>query len=519
VHNSPRPMLWAVDQADDAGGTWKRFQDLLLHVPLAQKGLMVAKVKEMGKTSFATADNFTVGSRTLFFNQSKEKWPSCHKQAALLKQIEAFAEKMMIEAELKRSCPELHREISLIGEYAAEYRVREEIIYNAKRQDEVFLPLLVRDGDRWTRLYVYPWLSQSNGAFEFTGFKRFVVTVGMFAAGLRGECQNYNSFALIKYGIPFYDKQCVVNVFFEEDLTSNYEDYIFSQLQNLSAYIQTHTEIGQPKELFCHMPYFDYILFLIELFALGRIKLVALDEAIEKILEKRDRYTRQIEETCRERGVTAYISSPFDSIFEGLKSELQELPVENEDINNSHARAFLARLNVPCEEVCPETLSTETKTQNKRKLVQKCLSMLGNANPVWADFIKNDKKGTATLEDLFKMANAVVVAMSTRGTSDYQTLVWELLTEKQIQVSYADFGRIAKYPAVINFTVLDPSIIYTKTNGGNLFYQDRHGPAKSQKELMRRWPLLSQLAAQQDLSAGKVEEVLDLKADGQFKLT
>jgi len=526
VHGSPKSPLRSVDKFDEeGGGLWRKFRELFVHMPLAQKGLMVAKVKGMGKTPFATAESLTVGSRILFFDQPKEKWPSYHKQATLLKQIEKFYGREergeVIEKEVMVHC-QTSQNARLVREYA-----EESVIYNTKRRDEVFLPFLIKNADDWTQFYIYPWLSQNSSAFKFPGFKRFVVAVCMFGAGFRGQCQNNNEFTLIKHFIPFFPEQCIVNVSFEEDLTRNYENYVFSQLKSLSAYVQAHTKDDQPKELFCHMPYYDYILFCIELFSRGRMSFAALDQSIAIILQKRDIYSREIEKICKVHDVTVYIGSPFDSIFEGLESELQESPAEDGD--GRFAQAFLQRLGISCKGIDLKASSIKAaEAENEKRLVQKCLTALctnessNAAQRVWADFIKsNNKKEVTTLEELFKMANAAMVAISTTGMEDYETLVWELLTEKQIQVSYADFSRNAKYPAVVNFTVLDPGIIYTRTNGGNLFYQERH--SQSQKSLMKRWPLISQLAAQQELSVDKVKEMLstvekDAKADGSPKL-
>lgn len=497
----------------DEGSTWGKFQELFVHLPLAQRGLMLAKTRDAARTSFATADSFTIGSRSISFNQLQDERPNLHKQRTLLREIEIFYRREEIgdvfRREIKRSSPSGLKQPhlnKLIGEYLGE----EDVFYNPKRREEAFLPFLIKDEEKQTELYVYPWLSRNVPDFIFAGFECFVTAICMFGAGFRGECQNGTSFALIKHAIPFFKTQRVMRVFLDDGLIENYKKYVFEQLRNLAIYIQTHTSAEQPKELFCHMPYFDYILFLIELFVRGRMDLLALDDAIEMILNERDLYIDQINKICMTYGVSVYIKSPFDAIFKEVENEF-EIPINDDPI---FARAFLNRLDLPYEEIEEDLLSEEVQVANEKELVQKCLTLLRTTNSgstqqvVWSDFIESTKKEISNLEDLFKMANATMVAIAARGTRDYKTLVWELLTEKQIQVSYADFARNTKYPAVINFTILDPFIIYTPRNGGNLFYQDRQPAAASQKALMKKWPIISQLATERALSVNEVKDIL-----------
>ena len=141
--------------------------------------------------------------------------------------------------------------------------------------------------------------------------------------------------------------------------------------------------------------------------------------------------------------------------------------------------SILAQLQVSNLDVTADI----TESAPEIRLVNRCLSLLktNTVNPghckVWQDFIASDPNEPASIEDLFKMANAVMIGAASNDKQDYETCSLLPLSEKQIQVQYEACRDKLKtssssphYPAVLNLTTFEPVITYSPTTNGLLFY-------------------------------------------------
>ena len=99
----------------------------------------------------------------------------------------------------------------------------------------------------------------------------------------------------------------------------------------------------------------------------------------------------------------------------------------------------------------------------------------------WADILSSypeEKiKKIKCLEDLFPISNAVWPAVASKGQDDYKVCSLLPISEKQIQVNYANLNRYfnlnknnRSYPAIVNLTYLESIFAYSRNSKGNLFY-------------------------------------------------
>jgi len=148
--------------------------------------------------------------------------------------------------------------------------------------------------------------------------------------------------------------------------------------------------------------------------------------------------------------------SPFENLF-GL------IDLENP------TKCILSKLNLidfiekPCAEdaetilvsLCLLGLTTNKFNHDHRK--------------IWGDFLKIADNNPKNIEELFKIANTVIVAMGSKNKDNYDTCSILPLSEKQIQLQYTkNIG--GSYPKVFNLSVFEPVITHSPTTNGLLFY-------------------------------------------------
>ena len=446
---------------------WRNYQDLEINTAIYKKGILIVKPYgtpiETSEGLLSDESSFYISSRKLFFSQRAIIMEQGSKAAATLKKT------ILLLNTLKK-----HTEGNNSSVQDEDF-----IIINKARREEVFLPFIIRNNGSFG-FYIYPWLSNNNtdGLLHFSGFKQFVTAGCMFGSTLKGIDNIGFSFPLIKHDIKFHDGQHIIKIDFNKKACNPYEEVIFNEFQKVMLLITNLSTIDdEPKQLYYHLPYYDYMLFGIELFVSGRMTLPTLDQFFKEIISKKDEHTHKINSICAKHNIECKIGTPFENLF-------GELPQDN------ITETILAKLGL---ELPTEKPNNQLDYKQEQELVQRCLIKLQTNTlniehqQVWQDFIKmmdEDKKITvkiigkdkiSTLEDLIKIANASMILLACKGKKDYETCSLLPLSEKQIQVSYENFKKFKRsrniYPAVFNITMIDPIISYDLiSKKGLLFY-------------------------------------------------
>jgi hypothetical protein len=218
------------------------------------------------------------------------------------------------------------------------------------------------------------------------------------------------------------------------------------------------------------------------------------EEELSEFNEKGDINENEIHVTVKDARLIYKILSPSGKLEEGftdIKCTEHEFPPQNEQevreqllefiIDKGHARginAFLAFLGVP---------NQEKPFANQRKLEQTVVANILKAlvenefsirhQVIWKDFLKINfgKDKINSLEMLFKVANAIVIAAAAKGEIDHSVCSFLPLNEKPILMKYIKCAeQLAQhniyYPNVLSLVVLERLICYSSFAQGNAFY-------------------------------------------------
>ena len=458
-----------------ANQAWYNYQDLEINTKLFKMGVIV--IKPYGKQietvegSLNDESSFFIGSRKLFFSQIATIINQSSKKktiAATLKKTTLLLDKLQNYTETDNKFEEK----------------RDLIIANSARREEVFFPFSVKNNQQNFGFYIYPWLSTNNTNdiknFTFSGFKRFSTAGCMFGSTLKGIDQLEARLDLIKHDIKFHKEQKISTIDFNPKASNPYEEVMFNELDKLMLLINHLSDKSNPSQLYYHLPHYDYMLFGIELFIRGRMELVALEQFFKAIILKTVEHLNRIEEICKHHLINCIIESPFENLFGQFKFQEIAKIITEDPKNINIVEMILSALGIePNNEL--DELNPEQEKVQEELLVQHCLRKLQDNNfnlrhkQVWNDFIKFSDKKINTLEDLFKIANAVMILVACKEGKDYETCSLLPISEKQIQVSYAKFKESKEsrvnYPTVFNITTIDPIVSYDLiSKKGLLFY-------------------------------------------------
>lgn len=368
------------------------------------------------------------------------------------------------------------------------------IIVNSKRREEIFFPIILRDSSNdELGFYVYPWIFDNIKDFKFSGFTRFVTAGCMFGTSIKAVDHRDWHCNFIKHNLPFGPDQeiCGINI---EGLINCYEQTLFKEFDKLLLVVDKLSENSSNKQIYYHLPFYDYMLFGIELFNKNRIKLSALNKFFEAIMNKKEEHVDNINDTCKAHGINCVIGSPFENLFEYSVLELIKK-------NKKNSKDFsLARAILSCLGMCKESLSQQGEWEYPRytdeQLISIILDKLNNNNfnldhqEVWRDFVEATRQDpqqnkVQNIDDLFKLANAIMVAIACKGQQDYKVCALHTLSEKPISVNYGVLRNLLKkaqekedkqtykyktYAASFNMTVMDPALGYSPSSNGVLFY-------------------------------------------------
>lgn len=460
----------ATANTKNSSSAWVPFKDLLVNSQYFKYGLVLVSPKLISPIKgIENTSSFFIKDREFFFyvpnadskdtdNNTSKQMPndkSVKKANYLLSALITFASSKKVQ----------------ISPFVDEGVV----LFNKRHRDEIFLPIVFHNQDKkqQTGIYLYPWISSNKGKFTPSGFTQYVTAGCLFGSSLKGMDQHGLSFELIKHDIKFFREQKIQLIDYNPDTPNPYEQMLFCELEKSCLLINAFSKPDQPKRLLFHLPYYDYVLFGVELFIRGRITFDALDTFFKLIFAKREEYLTKINELCEAHSIEVRIESPFDNLFGST-------PKEN------ITKFILGKLNLSSNETSPD-IDINTQQEKEKNLVQYCLTQLqqnkfnDEHRQVWQDLLKIDEQSgpITNLEQLFKIANASMVAVGVSGKNPYEVCSLLPLSEKQIQVNYDRYSKeYAKktstdstlYPPVFNATTFEPLLTYSPTTKGLIFY-------------------------------------------------
>lgn len=280
-------------------------------------------------------------------------------------------------------------------------------------------------------------------------------------------------FALIKHDLPeaLSNKEIKITAIKYNRKINPYEEMLFGELERLAYFIENgFPNSQQRKQLLYHLPYLDYILFGVELFIRGRITVKALTDFFKVIFQKAEDYKNKIEDICKKHNIEVKIESPFDNLFDQIDK-------------NSTPKSILLTLSESTDEVDPLKIDEAQQKVNEKKLVEHILTKLTTNSKndkhrqVWCDILRvYGKDKINTLDKLFKLANAAMVAIASKDQPEYKTCTLLPLTEyripdayKKFQARFVELNTQRRYTETLNVMFLDPLYTLGQTNDHTAF--------------------------------------------------
>ncbi len=350
------------------------------------------------------------------------------------------------------------------------------VLANPARKDEVFSPVVLREQNEGgykidVGMYLYPWLSSNTAAevkqLKSLEIKQYVSAGCLFGPNIVGCHENSSSIGLIKHDIKLNAK--IESI--EYDAKNNpYTQALFEQFKCFCKLMNSHRQGKQPVKLLYHLPTWDYILFGVELYTRGCMTQEALLQFSDAIFAEATAQKQRLTRIAGKYNIELSISSPFDNLFGDFFESRKQPSLKKifETLGLSQSETEFGLLDIQAQKIKEEAL------------VKKCIQLLRRnqfneqQRNVWENFLRclEDNEQPKALEELFKIANAIMIAMASSGKEKYETCSLLPLSEKQIQVEYAGYSKkMNRYPPVLNMTVLDPLLSYAPNRPkGLVFY-------------------------------------------------
>ncbi|MCE3043551.1 hypothetical protein [Legionella sp. 16cNR16C] len=438
---------------------WLQYADLYLNPEFFKRGLLVVTPHTEDKSVSREAQSFVINNREFCFHQEQNDKSLPSPNARAVKKTQALLAALTHTSGSQNLLP--------LPEKPA-------VLFNKQRRDEIFLPLLFKNQQETFGTYVYPWLGKSSSPFQqFNGFSQFVTAGCMFGASLRAVPDKGEEIELINHQIRLEPGATITAVRHDnpldnaQDKTSNpFELILLNEFEKNCLIMKSLAKPNADITIHYHLPVYDYLLFGIKLSFHHQITDQAFDEFTKLILERKTFYQKQLSQVASRQGIKVIFQSPFDNL-------LQELNSENPSASLS------SQLNLS------SFFATQNPYEREKSFVKLCLNRLAEneINPlhkqVWQDALKAQETLPETLEDLFKLANAVFIAASARNQKPYETCSLLPLSEKQIQLHYetlhTQFEKHFQkdqnpYSPAVNITGMEPVITYSPNTKGLLFY-------------------------------------------------
>ncbi len=328
------------------------------------------------------------------------------------------------------------------------------LLLNRLRRDEIFIRTQFNFDQKQASIYLNLTLSKSDqGETDtFSDIQNFVTCSCLFGAELVAEYSGKKRVMLIDHHRQW--SGAIKDIAFEllgkeanEDDLTLYEQFTLKEHEKYSLMMSSvlATKKSKPANVFFHLPYLDYILYLFNLYLRKIIENAAFNKAVSLIMKKRKAYSKKIQAIYA--GFELKIGSPFDELFCFSKSV--------EDLTGDDFVEFFQ-----------EKFSNASLFEiSESVFVSKCLELLTNKKhnsknyEIWQEFraharqnAEKKQQGPDTLEVLLHMANAIFVLTvsgrkvpSLNNNADkatpkkYDTICIQPRSEGQIPAACLDF--------------------------------------------------------------------------------
>lgn len=404
------------------------------------------------------------------------------------------------------------------------------LIYNPERRSEVFLPISVNG------MGSYICLSNNKmGKEHFSGVNNFVTAGCLFGSTFKARDNHTKVFPIVKHENIFSPGEYITSIIYNRNKTGPYEDSLFFELTKLCHLIDVLAEPSEPKTLTFHIPYYDYILYAFKLYLDGNITQKACDEFIGHIFFKKEQYIKKITELCAKHNILVKCTSPFinlfgnqidpntagltKALFDKLKYFIPDTQInsplklakkdEKHFVQHCLRQLMENNLNADHRQVWQDFMKAHTKDFVQRfeqhnsifkfeehtlpetqRLILKLITLDAN-NYTIDDIIAIGS--VTTLEDLLKIANAIVIGIAAKGQLANKTCAVYPTTEKIIPGKYGQLrnNKVLRddYSPVLKVITLDPTLAYSGATNGTIFYLDL--AEDSLRELIHRDNILT----------------------------
>ncbi len=313
------------------------------------------------------------------------------------------------------------------------------LVTNTKRREEVFAPFQLGEEVG----YLHIWTTPSFKGFAST--KYFVTAGCIYGSGLQGVIRTATSEegnsipieiqeAIINHNLHLNAEQEIIAIEGVSDF-SPYEIALFAQFRKICALIDSTTDKESSKILYHHLPFWDYILFIINYYINGQITIIALNDFIYKLFLHQEKQKIELDKIASEYGITVIFSSPFNNIFTDCEPNLV---------------GILTRLKI-------------VLGMTEKELVNKCLDLLvqndGDQQQqyIWRKHLGNPfrKEAIISVHELLRIGNALMLSFPTAQQTDCTIVAIHPITEKQIQLSHTSLNERS---SIVYVLILDPVI-------------------------------------------------------------
>lgn len=342
------------------------------------------------------------------------------------------------------------------------------VLFNSKRRTEIFLPINFEKEK--IGIYVHAWITQVIKNYElisFSNVKQYITAGCLFGSRMKAKSKNSEDlFNLIQIDMNFFQDKQIHNIVFSNDCESIYETFLFNQLERFAKLIQALSPTEARKNLFYHLPYYDYILFITVLLVRNRITYEAFHDFHQIILNISENYIKKITAIFQPYAIDVIIESPYQNIFGGL---VQRSQYATDDLLNKLAIKLIK---------LESDLSPEIQEEKEKALIKNCWNKLLNNKvdllhkEIWEYLSVIYNAPPNSFKELLERANAMMLARASWKQEHYTTCSLLPHSEKQIQIGYSKLlklNNLIKKEAlseVINLTIFDS--VVTSSQGKNI---------------------------------------------------
>lgn len=351
------------------------------------------------------------------------------------------------------------------------------ILFNKKRRDEIFLPLLFTKEE--IGIYINVWIInsiKSDTSLSFGNVNQFITAGCIFGSRLKAIDKNSGAiFPLINIDMNFFSDKQIEKLIFDENSESVYESLLFNELETYAKLIELLSSGNPDKTLYYHFPYYDYLIFATVLLVRNRLSYQAFKDFHQAILDISKIYIERITTIFKKHNIALKIESPYQNIFDSLE---QRLGYESKEILN--------KLEINSDQLTND-LSQDLKEREK-DLIQKCWykliknSLNSEHQEIWEHFSLLYSEPPNSFKELLERANAMMVARVAWKKPHYSTCSMLPHSEKQIQIGYSKLLKsqskenLSKakntLSGVINLTIFDTVVACSDAKKVGLFNCD-----------------------------------------------